>query len=80
MCKINKTMPTIGSRAQVYHGTAMRTSGGLTRNDLFQDKNGRIRSKRASARAKQLNNLGAHKLPKGSHRFVLGGSARGRRY
>ena len=47
---------TIGTRAQVWHGTADRTSGGLTKNDLFMT-NGRIRSKRASRSAKKNKNL-----------------------
>ena len=47
---------TVGTRAQVWHGTADRTSGGLTKNDLFM-KNGRIRSKRASRSAKKNKNL-----------------------
>ena len=50
-------MLTTGTRAQVWHGTAKHTSGGLTKSDLFQDKNGRIRSKAASANAKRNNNL-----------------------
>ena len=47
---------TVGTRAQVWHGTADRTSGGLTKKDLFM-KNGRIRSKRASRSAKKNKNL-----------------------
>ena len=43
---------TVGTRAQVWHGTADRTSGGLTKTDLFM-KNGRLRSKRASRSAKK---------------------------
>ena len=50
-------MLTTGTRAQVWHGTAKKTSGGLTKSDLFKDKNGRIRSKAASANAKRNNNL-----------------------
>jgi hypothetical protein len=46
-----------GTRAQVWHGTAKQTSGGLTKDKLFKDKNGRIRSKAASANAKRNNNL-----------------------
>jgi hypothetical protein len=35
----------IGSRAQVFHGTADRTSGGLTKKDLMLDpKDGQIKS------------------------------------
>lgn len=36
----------IGSKAQVYHGTAERTSGGLHKDDLMKNKNGRIVSKK----------------------------------
>ncbi len=35
----------IGSRRQVYNGTAHHTSGGLTKNKLIMTKNGRIVSK-----------------------------------
>ena len=47
---------TVGTRAQVWHGTADRTAGGLTKKDLFM-KSGRIRSKRASRSAKKNQNL-----------------------
>jgi hypothetical protein len=42
----------IGTRAQVWHGTAYKTSGGLTKQHIMQNKNGRIvsRSKHASAK------------------------------
>lgn len=46
-----------GSRAQVWHGTAYRTSGGLTRNDLMMNKHGRIVSKRKHATAKREKRL-----------------------
>ena len=46
----------VGSRAQVWHGTADKTSGGLTKNDLMM-KDGRIKSKRASRSAKKNKNL-----------------------
>jgi hypothetical protein len=68
-----KQQKAIGSRAQVMHGTADHTSGGLTRADLFLDKYGNIKSKRASTSAKTVNNLGQFKLPKGSHTFRPGG-------
>ena len=35
----------IGTRAQVWHSTAYKTSGGLTRMDLIMNKHGRIVSK-----------------------------------
>ena len=47
----------VGSRAQVMHGTADKTSGGLTKNDLKYNKNRKIVSKKASARAKRENRL-----------------------
>lgn len=49
-------MKTNGSRAEVWHGTAKKTRGGLTKKDLFKKK-GRIRSKKASKKAKRNNNL-----------------------
>ena len=35
-------METFGTRAQVCHGTALITTGGLTQSDLVQDKYGKI--------------------------------------
>ena len=49
-------MNTFGTRAQVWHGTATKTKGGLTKKDLFKKK-GRIKSKRASKKAKKNQNL-----------------------
>ena len=49
-------MQTVGSRAQVWNGNAKKTSGGLTKKDLFRKK-GRIRSKKASQKAKKNQNL-----------------------
>ena len=46
----------VGTRAQVWHGTADRTSGGLKKSDLVM-KNGRIKSKKASRSAKNNQNL-----------------------
>jgi hypothetical protein len=43
----------IGTRAQVWHGTSYKTSGGLTKNDLFQNKAGRIVSKSKHHSAKK---------------------------
>jgi hypothetical protein len=50
-------MARIGSRAQVMHGTAHHTTGGLTRKDLKMNKWGRIVSKAKSAKAKKENRL-----------------------
>jgi len=52
------TVPqTIGSRAQVMHGNAKKTSGGLTKSQLKYNKQGKIVSKKASALAKKNNRL-----------------------
>jgi hypothetical protein len=37
---------TIGSKAQVFHGTAHHTSGGLVKKDLMKTKAGRIVSRK----------------------------------
>ena len=47
----------VGSRAQVWHGTAYKTSGGLTKNDLMMNKHGRIVSRAKSATAKKEKRL-----------------------
>ena len=36
----------VGSRRQVFNGSAEKTSGGLKKSDLLLNKNGRIVSKR----------------------------------
>lgn len=51
--KSDSAHKTIGSRAQVMHGTAKKTSGGLTKSDLKYTKDGRIVSRKASERAKR---------------------------
>jgi hypothetical protein len=43
-----------GSRAQVWHGSARHTSGGLTKGDLTMNKHGRIVSKAKVALGKKL--------------------------
>ena len=48
---------TVGSRAQVMHGNAKKTSGGLTKSQLKYNKQGKIVSKKASSAAKRNNNL-----------------------
>lgn len=50
-------MKTEGSRAEVMHGTAKRTSGGLTKSDLKYNKWGSIVSKRKSEQAKKMKHL-----------------------
>ena len=53
----NTPMKSRGTRAQVMNGSARQTPGGLTKKDLKYNKNGRIVSKKQSARAKRENRL-----------------------
>ena len=46
-------MPAVGTKAQVYHGTAKHTSGGLTKKDLMKTKKGRIVSRKKHAAGKK---------------------------
>ena len=48
-----RKMPAVGTKAQVFHGTAKHTSGGLTRKDLMQTKKGRIVSRKKHAAGKK---------------------------
>jgi len=45
-------MKTVGSRAEVFHGNAKRTSGRLVKDDLMKNKAGRIVSKQKHAAGK----------------------------
>ena len=58
----NSPQVTVGSKAQVFHGTAKRTSGGLVKADLMKTDKGRIVSKKAHAAGlvaiKRLRNAG----------------------
>ena len=68
-------MQAIGSRAQVMHGTAQHTSGGLTKKDLKMNKWGRIVSRTKSAKAKKENRLSkmGYKTEKGKFGVVKTG-------
>ena len=64
-------MPAVGSKAQVWHGSARHTSGGLTKKDLMKHK-GRIISKRKHALGKKaLKNLvkAGYKAKKGTFKL-----------
>jgi hypothetical protein len=48
----------VGTHAEVWHGTANHTSGGLKKKDLMKNKHGRIISKKKHALGKKaLKNL-----------------------
>ena len=50
----------IGSKREVYGGTARKTPGGLGRAELMMNSRGRIVSKKQSAAGLRSNNLGRH--------------------
>ena len=66
------TRKASGSKAQVWHGTAKHTPGGLTRKDLMKTKRGRIVSKKKHSiglrRMKSLRKLG-FKAKKGTFKL-----------
>ena len=86
-------MQTTGSKAQVWHGTAKHTTGGLTKGNLMKNKHGRIVSKRkhdlGKKSIKNLKKLGyvakkgqfklfhKHTAKKGRSRKMRGGMAYG---
>jgi hypothetical protein len=70
----------IGSRAQVWHGTACKTSGGLMKKDLMQNKAGRIVSSEKHATAKKEMRLvkAGYGSKKGKFGFVKLGKGKGK--
>jgi hypothetical protein len=47
----------IGTRAQIWHGTAYKTTGGLTKSNIMMNKSGHLVSKSKHASAKKENRL-----------------------
>ncbi len=64
-------MKAEGSRAEVYHGTAKHTAGGLVKSDLKLNKRGEIVSVKASNNAKKNNQLekAGYKTKKGEFKL-----------
>jgi len=65
-------IPAVGSKAEVWHGSAKHTSGGLTKSDLMKTKKGRIVSKKKHAAGKKaLKNLvkAGYKAKKGTFKL-----------
>jgi hypothetical protein len=50
-------MKTFGSRAEVFHGNAKKTTGGLVKSDLLKNKHGEIVSRKKSLQAKKEKRL-----------------------
>jgi hypothetical protein len=65
----------IGSRAQVWHGTAFKTSGGLTHSHLMKNKAGRVVSKAKHISAKKDKRLvkAGYLTKKGQFGFIKNG-------
>ena len=51
---------TFGSRAEVFHGTCKKTTGGLTKKDLIKNKHGEIVSRKKHITAKREKRLEKH--------------------
>ena len=67
----------IGTRAQVWHGTAYKTTGGLCKHDLMQNKAGRIVSKAKHMSAKRDKRLvkAGFLTKKGQFGFIKNGKS-----
>ena len=69
---MSDNVPAVGTKAQVFHGTAKHTSGGLKKADLVQNKHGRIVSRRKQAAGrKALKHLRAAGYTAKKGKFVL---------
>lgn len=70
-----------GSRAQVWHGTAYHTTGGLKKSQLVMNKRGHIVSKKKHATAKREKRLQKHGYftKKGSFGYVKRSPAKTRK-
>jgi hypothetical protein len=73
-------LKALGTKAEVFHGTAKHTSGGLFKKDLVKTKRGRIVSRRKQAAGKKaiknLRKLG-YIAKKGTFKLFKKGSKRG---
>jgi hypothetical protein len=73
---------TVGSKAEVYHGTCSRTAGGLKKKDLMKHK-GRIISRKKHAAGKKaiqhLFKLG-YKPKKGTFKLMRKSMVNGRKH
>jgi hypothetical protein len=60
MVKSLKFKKRLGSRAEVFHGNARQTTGGLMKKDLVRNKHGEIVSKKKHVTAKKEKRLEKH--------------------
>ena len=69
---MSEHVPAVGTKAQVWHGSAKHTSGGLKKSDLVQNKHGRIVSRRKQAAGrKALKHLRAAGYTAKKGKFTL---------
>jgi hypothetical protein len=70
-----------GSRAQVMHGTAYKTSGGLKKSEIMMNKNGRIVSRKKHLTAKKEKRLvkAGYGTKKGKFGFVKLGKSKSKK-
>ena len=59
-CGTSKCKKLIGKKAQVWYGTACKTTGGLMKKDLHYNKHGRIVSRKKHLTAKKEKRLEQH--------------------
>lgn len=71
----------VGSRAQVFHGTAYKTPGDLTKSDILMNKHGRIVSAKKHATAKREKRLvkAGYLTRKGKFGFVRASGEKSRK-
>ena len=69
---------TYGTRAEVWHGTAKKTSGGLSKTMLLKNKNGRIVSRKKHNSAKREKRLvkAGYLTKKGKFGFIKSGKSK----
>ena len=69
----------VGSRAQVHHGTAYKTKGGLTKDKLLFNKHGRVVSRKKHNFEKKHDRLAKYGIKAKKGEFGPGGEASGTR-
>ena len=76
-----KKTKTFGSRAEVWHGNAKKTTGGLTKKQLMKNKHGRIVSKKKHTMEKKMKRLekAGYKTKKGQFGAVKTDDKKGRK-
>lgn len=74
-------IPAVGSKAQVFHGTAKHTSGGLTKKDLMKHHGRIISRKKHAAGKKAIKHLRAlgYIAKKGTFTVMRKSMAKGKR-